>query len=334
MSLPIRFPESVAFQPRFKDVVWIDPTYTRVNDCPINDAPTYRSLKEAIDREDPRQTFIIRGPRSEGNALVLPRNVVDRGTKILYEDEFKFLKGSIEFVFPKGLDSRSEIEFYFLTKGIPGVKRNLRLLLHGQPKLTFTITGENLKEPVQKEAPNIDAEKVLLTPKRIVSHATKNAIVFELPIDRNQAYKGIRIFRKIVDTRKSTVELGEELYDGKLANGYISCDHNEAMSQRTDFELPFYAPLAPSEPPGRPQIPKPGVRALAAPTGLSVTMDVSESGAPLYFEDNTARDKIKYKYTIYLFDANDKYSYPTEIYAALGDGLAGLDCRFVKSPDK
>ena len=334
MSVPIRFPESLAFQPRFKNVVWINPTYKPVKDCPMNDTPVYTSLKEAIDREGPSQTFIIQAPRSEGNALVLPRNIAGHSPKILYEDEFKFLKGNIELVFTEGLDSRSEVEFYFLTKAFPGVERNLRLLLHGPPKLTFTTTGENLKKPMQKQAPNIDAKKALLTPKRIVSYATKSSIVFDLSLDKNQAYKGVRVFRKIVDTRQSTVELGEELYDGKLDHGYISCAHTEAMSSQADVELPIYAPPAPSEPPTRAKIPKPSIRPPpAAPTGFKINPDGNEK-APSYFEDSAAQDNVKYKYTIYLFDANDKYSYPTEIYASRADDLPGLDCRIIQLPDK
>ena len=338
MSNPLWIPESLAFGPSFKNVVWINPTYKPVKDCPINDTPVYTSLKEAIDREGPSQTFIIKAPRSEGHALILPPNIAGHRPKILYEDELKFLKGSIEFVFTEGLDSRSEVEFYFLTKALPGVKRNLRLLLHGPPKLTFTTTGENLKEPMQKQAPNIDAKKALLTPKRIVSYATKSSIVFELSLDKNQAYKGVRVFRKIVDTRESTVELGEELYDGKLDHGYISCAHTEAMSSQADLELPIYAPPAPSEPPTRAKIPKPGIRPPTAPTGIRIdpgriNPDANEK-APSYFEDSAAQDNVKYKYTIYLFDANDKYSYPTEIYASRADDLPGLDCRIIQVPDK
>lgn len=339
MSNPLWIPESLAFGPSFKNVVWINPTYKPVKDCPINDTPVYTSLKEAIDREGPSQTFIIKAPRSEGHALILPPNIAGHRPKILYEDELKFLKGSIEFVFTEGLDSRSEVDFYFLTKALPGVKRNLRLLLHGPPKLTFTTTGENLKEPMQKQAPNIDAKKALLTPKRIVSYATKSSIVFDLSLDKNQAYKGVRVFRKIVDPRQSTVELGEELYDGKLDHGYISCAHTEAVSSPADLELPIYAPPAPSEPPTRAKIPKPGIRLPpAAPTSLGIKPDGNEKApsykAPSYFEDSAAQDNVKYKYTIYLFDANDKYSYPTEIYASRADDLPGLDCRITQVPDK
>ena len=190
---------------------------------------------------------------------------------------------------------------------------------------------------MQKQAPNIDAKKALLTPKRIVSYATKSSIVFDLSLDKNQAYKGVRVFRKIVDTRQSTVELGEELYDGKLDHGYISCAHTEAVSSPADLELPNYAPPAPGEPPTRAKIPKPGIGPPPpGPTGLRINGNEKAPSykAPSYFEDSAAQDNVKYKYTIYLFDANDKYSYPTEIYASRADDLPGLDCRIIQVPDK
>ncbi len=64
-----------------------------------------------------------------------------------------FLKGRIELSFPEGLDSHSEIDFYFLTKALPDVQRNLRLLLHGQPKLPFTIRNEIYNAPLKARAP-------------------------------------------------------------------------------------------------------------------------------------------------------------------------------------
>ena len=66
---------------------------------------------------------------------------------------------------------------------------------------------------------------------------------------------------------------------------------------------------------------------LNAPSGDSF-LDIGVSGSdnatsfPTYFEDRTARTKEKYKYVIYVYDANDKYSYPIEIYASLNDELS------------
>jgi hypothetical protein len=339
LSAPVRFPESLAFQPKFKDVVWIDPLYKSEKDCSINDPPTYASLKEAIDREGPKRTFIIRAARADGHKLLNLPGVVDQGARILFEDDFKFLKGKFELSFPDGLDSYSEIDFYFLTKGLPDVQRNLRLLLHGQPKLPFTIRNEIYNAPLKVRAPDVDAKKVSLTPKVIFTYATKNSILIVLPGGDIKTYEGMRIFRNPVNISKSMTRLGEEIYDGKGVKGALFCYPNKANPSRTDVEVPLYDRVAPSEPPTRPlKVPKkiqePNIVAPAAPGGLIVDLPIPGGNTPTYFEDNTAQDKVKYKYTIYAYDANDTYSYPIEIYASRTDELSGLDCRLLATSDK
>ena len=339
LSVPVRFPESLAFQPMFKDVVWIDPLYKSQKDCSVNDPPTYVSLKEAVDKEGPKRTFILRGPRADSHKLLNSPAVVDRGARILFEDDFKFLKGRIELSFSEGLDSRSEIDFYFLTKALPDVKRSLRLLLHGQPKLSFIIRSENYGEPPKAEKPDVDSNKVSLTPKVILTYATKDSILIVLPGGHIQAYEGMRVFRNTVDQRNSMTELGEEIYDGTGIGGDLFCYPNKTAPRGTDVQVPMYERVAPIEPPIRSRkvptkTPELGVRAPAAPGGLIVDLSIPGGNTPIYFEDTTARNKVKYKYTIYLFDANNKYSYPIEIYASLGDELPGLDCRLRSEPGR
>lgn len=339
LSAPVRFPEALAFQPNFKDVVWIDPTHKASEECSINDPPIYRSLKEAIDRGGPRQTFIFRGTRADSQKLLNQPSIVDQGGRILFEEDLKFLKGRIELSFSEGLDSDSEIDFYFLTKGLPDVSGDFQLLLHGTPKLAFTIDGGNYKKSANGGASNIDAKKVLLTPKAIFTYATKNSILIVLPEGGAKTYEGMRVFLKAVERGKPTIELGEEIYDGKGNSGSLFCYRDEPARPLMEVEVPFHEPVAASEPPPRLQnISKkslnPEMAPPAAPTGLYVDLSIPGGSMPRYFKDSTAESNLNYKYTIYVYDANDKYSYPIELYASLRDEISGLDCRLQETSVK
>jgi len=335
LSTPTRFPESFALQPNFSDVIWIDPSHTVGDDCSPNRSRTYSSLTEAIAKAGPKRTFIVHGLRSESQSILKQAADFDNNTKIFFDDDLKFLSGRTELQFSEGLDSGSEIDFYFLTKGIPDTKRNIQLLLRGQPKLSFTIRGQEYKDLNSKRNIPVEANKRSLTPKLITTYANKNSIILMLPAGSSRKYKGIRVFRSRVDTNRSSIDLGDELNDGELTTGNLICESVNRPLNRPNLELALFDRRAPSEPPlPRRTSPNPTVRLSNAPTGLSIDIQTSGSSntadEPMYFEDKTVRIKEKYKYVIYMYDTNGKYSYPIEIYASLDDELFGLACRVAR----
>ena len=327
LSPPVRFPESLALQPHFNDSVWIDPSANFVPECSPNETRTYSSLKEAIDQEGPKGTFIVRALRAESQAVLQQAAAPYDNAKILFEDDLKFLKGKSELLFPAGLDSRAEIDFYLLTKGLPDDERSLSLRLQGQAKLTLAIRGEVYKDPATKQTQNGDAKKRSLTPKLITTHASQAGIVFMWPKSGDQSYKGIRVFRSAVTSEKPATELGEEIYDGRDFAGVLRCDVNQRPPKSAQIEFPIDDLMAPSEPPTRkPSSPQSAPRAQTAPTGLIVSKGDTLAS---YFTDANVRNDVKYKYTFYAYDFNEKYSYPVEINASLNSGQTGLDCRLV-----
>lgn len=334
LSPPVRFPESLALQPHFDDSVWIDPSANFVPECSPNETRTYSSLKEAIDKEGPKRTFIVRAIRAETQTVLKQAAAQDDNAKILFEDDLKFLKGKFDVLFPAGLDSRAEIDFYFLTKGLPEVERSLSLLLQGQPKLTLTIRGEVYTGPGFKQVRNADAKKRSLTPKLITTHANRAGIVFMWPKSGDQSYQGIRVFRSTVTSEKPAAELGEEIYDGRDFAGVLHCDVNERPPKRAEVEFRIDDLVAPSEPPARKRsTPKSGPVALTAPVNLNVKS--TRTDMPMsYFIDGNVTNEVKYKYTVYAYDSNDNYSYPVEINASLDGGLTGFDCRLVTTSNE
>jgi hypothetical protein len=324
LSPPVRFPESLAFQPNFDDSVWIDPSFKLAPECSPNETRTYSSLKEALDKEGPKRTFIVRAIRAESQTVLKQAAAQDNNSKILFEDDLKFLEGKSEVLFPAGLDSRAEIDFYFLTKGPPDVDRSLSLLLEGQPKLTLAIRGEVYKGPGITQVQNGDAKKRSLTPKLITTHASQAGIVFMWPKSGDQSYKGIRVFRSTIASEKPAMELGEEIYDGRDFAGVLHCDVNQRPPKSAGVEFSIYDFVAPNEPPTRKRsAAKSAPVTLAVPTNLKVTSDVPVS----HFTDGNVRNNVKYKYTFYAYDSNENYSYPVEINASLNSGQTGLDCR-------
>jgi hypothetical protein len=332
LSPPVRFPESLALQPHFNGSVWIDPSANLVPECSPNETRTYSSLKQAIDKEGPKRIFIVRAMRAESQTVLNQAAAQHDNAKILFEDDVKFLKGKFEVLFPAGLDNRAEIDFYFLTKGLPDVERSLSLRLQGQAKLTLAIRGEVYKDTAIKQAQNGDAKKRSLTPKLITTHASQAGIVFMWPKSGNQSYKGIRVFRSAVTSEKPATELGEEIYDGRDFAGVLHCDFNGRPAKSAEVEFPIDDLVAPSEPPTRNRsTPQSGPVALTAPTGLKA----SKGDAPVsYFTDGNARNKVKYKYTFYAYDSNENYSYPVEINASLKSGQTGLECSLVTTSNE
>jgi len=55
---------------------------------------------------------------------------------------------------------------------------------------------------------------------------------------------------------------------------------------------------------------------------------------PLFYADDTVRDKVKYKYTIFVYDSGGNSSYPIELYASHDDRLPSVSCRFVGQSSK
>jgi hypothetical protein len=335
LSAPIRFPESLALQPNFADVVWIDPSHNSEDKCHQSEPKTYSSLTEALAKEGSKRTFIIRGLRAESQSLLKQAAKLDYNTKLLFDEDLKFLAGKLELLFPEGFDSRGEIEFYFLTKGLPDGNRRFRLLLHGQPKLSFTIHGEDYGDPRNRRVPKLDAKKMSLTPRLITSLADKTGIIFIWPRVGDQKYRGVRVFRSRIEPGKPANELGEEVYDGSDAGGTLHCEAKDRPEKRIELQFPLYERLAPSEPPKRTRdIPKTGRLAPEAPTNLNIDVQGSEIGTSNFYADRTVEEKGKYKYTIYVYDDDEKYSYPIEIYASLDDELPGLDCRLEQLSSK
>ncbi len=331
LSPPVRFPESLALQPHFNDSVWIDPSANLAPECFPHETRTYSSLKEAIDKEGPKRTFIVRASRAESQAVLQQAAAQHDNAKILFEDDLKFLKGKFEVSFPAGLDSGSEIDIYFLTKRFPDVERSLLLLLQGRPKLSLTIRGDGYKDAGIKQSQNGDAKKRSLTPKLIRTHASQAGIVFTWPKSSDQSYQGIRVFRSTVASEKPAMELGEEIYDGRDFAGVLRCDVNQRPPKSAEVEFSIYDFVAPNEPPTRKRsAPQSAPVTLAAPTNLKVISDVPVS----HFTDGNVRNNVKYKYTFYAYDSNENYSYPVEINASLNSGQTGLDCRLVTTSNE
>lgn len=336
LSPPVRFPESLALQPYFSDAVRIDPSTSSVADCFPPETRTYSSLKEALAKEAPEQTLIIRGIRAEGDNLLEQAKALEHSGKIFFEDDLKFLAGKLELAFPEGLDGHGEVDFYFLTKGIPGVERSLTLVPLGQSQLSVTKRGEANLAPRKDRTPEVDAKKQSLTPRLIKTYASESAIIFTWPKSAVQAYQGIRVFRRAMDVAKSVGEPGEEMYHGQDVAGTLYCDKDEpSRNNKNKVELPVNDRLAPSEPPIRQgNIPKGGLKDPAAPTGLTTDKGLVGFDTPLFYADGTVRDNVQYKYTIYAYDSGGNYSYPIEIFLSRDDRLPGVSCRFVGRSSK
>jgi len=334
LSSPLRFPESLALQPHFNNSVWIDPSSKLAPECSPNETRTYSSLKEAIDKEGPKRTFIVRALRAESQTMLQQAAAQHDNANILFEDDLKFLKGKSEVSFPAGLDSGGEIDFYLLTKGLRDVERSLSLRLQGQAKLALTISGKVYKYPAIKQGQNEEAKKRSLTPKLITPHANQAGIVFMWPKSADQSYKGIRVFRSTVNPEKPATELGEEIYDGRDFAGVLRCEVNGRPAKSAEEELPISDLVAPSEPPARHRSASQSASAaLTAPTNLNVKLRRVDMPTN-YFTDGNVRNKVKYKYTFYAYDSNENYSYPVEINASLNSGQTGLDCRLVTTSNE
>lgn len=337
LSSPVRLPESLALRPDFVDAVRIDPSTNLVPDCFPTETRTYSSLKEAIAREGPKHPFIIRGLRADGENLLKQVTDLEPDAKIYYEDDLKFLEGKVDVSFPEGLDRSSELEFYFLTKGLPDVKPDIRLLLHGQPKLSFNLREAIYQDPRKGRAADTDVNKKSLTPKLVKSLANKSAIIFIWARTSDQPYKGIRVFRQTVGEGKSVADLGEEVYDGEELAGTLRCEILDRVSKTMSNKVKFLwnERAAPHEPPMRQQnVPKHRLKTLTAPSNLVVKDELVGFAMQKFYADENIRNNVKYTYTIYMYDSNNNYSYPIVINASQDDELPGVSCRFVEQSRK
>jgi hypothetical protein len=330
-SPPIQYPEALAFQPNFKDLVWVDPLYQPDKDCSPRNAPTYGTLNEAIQKEGSKRIFIVRRSHADAQTPEAPGARLDQeGVRILSEDNLKFLRGKADLKFPEGVDSGTEIDFYFLTKAVSDVNLKLRLRLRGQPKLTFELRAENYGTP--RALVPLNVKKVSLTPKAVLTYATETSILIQIPWPEKEGYRGMRIFQTALDIQNPTDALGEEIHDGDGDKGFLSCQPSKGPAQDTAVETPSFYRAPPMEPPKRlqelpPTTPKLGVKTPNAATDLRIILVPGTT--PRYFEDNTVRQDVKYKYTIYTYDKTGNYSYPIEVFVSLADKLPEVDCRLV-----
>jgi len=332
LSPPIRFPESLALQPYFSDAVRIDPSSSSARDCFPPETRTYASLKEAFAKEGPEQTLIIRGDRAEGHDLLEQAKILEHRGKIFFNDDLKFLAGKIELAFPEGLGRGSEVDLYFLTKGIPEVGRSLKLVPLGQSQLSVSGRGDPGIAPPNGQAPEVDVKKQSLTPKLIKTFTNQNAVIFIWPKSAVQSYRGIRVFRRALDAAISVGELGEKVYEGQDMAGTLYCDRDEPSRDSKDnkVDLPANDRAPPSARPLRQEnTSKGGSTPGVAPMGSTADKGLVGIDTPLFYADATIRDKVNYKYTIFLYDAGGGTSYPIEIYASGDDRLPALFCRFV-----
>jgi hypothetical protein len=333
LSSPVKFPESVALQPRFKDVITIDPNFDRHDECLVTEERIYHSLSEALAKEGRKAIFLIRKRRADIQSSVEQLNEYGRDLRIFYEDDLDFLRGQAELSFPDGVDGEGEIDFYFVTKSFSDTEPSISLVLMGQPTVSFIRRAGNNEMAQHAEVANSTARKQALTPKLVTARTGKKTI--SLVWARNQSFKGIRVFRRAAVKDKETKKmdsLGEEIYDGKYFTGKFKCESNQSTQRVTTVEIKIPTEIMnppPNDPPKRKHEIKEGIP--AAPFNVKVSFTGGIEEPVNFFTDNDVRDKLTYKYTIYTFDNDGNYSYPVQINASLTDSMA---CNLVEEDKK
>ncbi len=327
LSRPVKYPEIMALQPTFKDVIWVHPDTRSTDHCEKQQANTYRTIKDAAVRGGDSKPILVRKRRNDAlSTQNLERNYYT-DKQIFYEDDLDFLRGQVDVSFPNGLDEGGEIDFYFLTKPIPGSEASFDLILKGDPTIKLVRRSEKSDPTKPSEQSGTDKKKQSLTPSMVTTLVDNENITLIWTKINDTSYKGVRIFRTVVANGVPPDQLGEEIYDGPTAKGTVECRMNRNVTVAAKPPLSIYPMPEAKEPPRRKNEKIKGSPP-AAPGALRMEglAIIPENVTINYFRDGPARSTAEYKYTSYTFDDRNNYSYPVEVRASMLDRASGLSC--------
>ena len=317
LSKPLPYPESLAFKPFFKDVVFISPDYE--SESPKNRLINhkYSSLTKAIEMEGKTATFLVKEYKRNIENLSEMDKISGNAT-VLYLDDLSFLRGEAKLYISGGLDEDAEIVFYFLCKIFPEDNSDLDLKLVGQPEIKIKKGSSEIKFNQNEK---ID-KKTQLTPAIVQTFSGKNSIYLFWDYPSDRSYAGVKIYRAEKDNKNKSGKPGQEIleiYKGRGRFDALRCDYKTKPTKPSDS--PSVYPSSHYEPP-----PKNDETLKSRPMSVSdlhfhgtVEMNLRGSTRLPYYEDNKVISGSVYTYTIYAYNRKGEFSYPIIINASLNN---------------
>jgi hypothetical protein len=310
MTEPLAMPEMNAFEPFFKNVVWIDPQ----SEGKLRNGTLvfpFHSLQEAISQANQDATLIVAGPKPPSDGFK------PSGLNVLYADDLSFLHGSVDISFPNGIDDRANVLVFVLAK-CSTHPNEVQVLLKGSPDVVFDYNGVSASTSDRtKSKPDVPIDaKTSLTPIRAFAYRMGNAVILAWEPPHADAYSGVRVFRSKRRSFADTENIGVEVYDGPGMLKAVTCNCESASVAATrTFDI---------EPP-----PKPGIKRPSAPQGLRLFYEiaVNSHGTSImpFFIDASAKNE-DYSYTVFGYDSHGSYGLPIIVNCNSKELLPLKDC--------
>jgi len=320
---PLRFPELLAFMPKFADVVWIDPSISSDNVEGKAQSGFFGSIDEALGQDSEAATIIVKQRRSE---VTNPKNLSPQ-INVLYWEDLDFLRGKVTLTFPTGLDKGTDITLYFLFKTL-GQDLSPSLTLEGSPNVEFEANwGHLIAEQARSDRQDVAVDtRQILTPKMLTAFSGQDSIFLVWSGPETTNYDGFKIFRKPAN---SEVEgFGVEVYYGNGSTDAINCDCQlpRSLLLPEASESSPYVPPQPSDPRVRPS--PPPRFAVYAFRNTPVNLKNGEY-LPFFADDHIVPGDV-YTYTLFTYavDEDDAhtYSYPVTTTVSLSNRFLFSGC--------
>ena len=321
---PIRFPDSAAFLPLFKDVYWVNPDTVSENAADGTRKAPFRSLSEGIERKGKSATFLVEQSREEVTSI----GSLSKKARVFYKGDLRFLNGWAQVSLLDGMDEGTEIELFFLCKMIPEKVIDLNMKLEGAPEIRFKKGETQWRHRIQlkNEAGSSMDPKVLLTPREVKTYLGEGTIYLVWEKPKSSAYKGVRIFRSGKRSADDLTNFGQELYDGPGCSDKLervvwtknSIEPDRLKRFRHSIDYSYVSP--PQKKSAAPPLPPTGFGI----RGIEVISELDDD--LLHFADNSVSSSKAYTYTLWAYGNNYTYSYQIVINASLSDWSPEDNC--------
>jgi len=328
LTRPIHIIASAAFRPFYKGLYIIENN----RKPPSPRKHSFKSLEEAVRSNKSDKIFLISEEKSSVSNITEYLKLSNNNNKVIFLDDIKNLEGKVDINIPSGLDENAEIDLYILCKTMPGEIPNININLEGQPDIHLTMDNSALiksnknivADNIINEGIPIDVTKYRLTPRIITTYYGQKSIFLAWEFAENNKRKGVRIFRSDVDNKNQNNKMGDEIYEGPFGERAFKYKFNsEKWEKDKDINMESYNPLLTNEPPQRKRKKNTAdyndnKLTPMAPSVFRIVSDEKDEGKIMYYyEDKKVKPGKQYLYTVYIYDENYIYSYPTTVSALL-----------------